>query len=114
MEDIYRMVDQKKTRAKLALRNADRVYVETGDDFYAPHVNGWYEVQNVDAERCRWELHAGATRLKTFVSERGVGMIIEHEYDRYGDSTWDAAKQRCNWIYISVRLYQLTEVNPLV
>lgn len=82
------------------------IYIECKEDFYGPSVNAWYVVQSVDDESARLKVGRDKETYKIFENCKGICFIIEHEYNKYGDSTWSEPKQCYAFIYVSIDVYR--------
>tara|TARA_B110000196_G_scaffold320186_1_gene341009 strand:+ start:1180 stop:1440 length:261 start_codon:yes stop_codon:yes gene_type:complete len=82
------------------------IYVECLDDFYSPFVDAWYVIQEVDRDSGRLKIKRNNSVYKVFENEKGICLIIEHKYNKYGDSTWSDAKECYAFIYVSIGVYR--------
>lgn len=87
-------------------RPGEMIYIECKDDFYGKFVSAWYVVQSVDDDSARLKVTRNNEVYKIFENQKGICFIIEHEYNKYGESTWSDAKQCYAFIYVSIAVYR--------
>ena len=87
----------------------DEVFVNARDDFYKQFLKGWFRVTKVESAKDRFTVHSEAqgTTLKMFRNSKGICCIVEHEYNEYGESTWDSVRKQHRFIFVPVDLYAI-------
>ena len=83
------------------------MFIEAKDDFYKPFLRGWFSVDSVVAAKGRFTLRDKNTgeKYKCFRNRQGVCCVVEHKYNRYGESTWDSEKQQYRFIFAPVDMW---------
>lgn len=89
----------------------DLVYMEATDDFYRPHLSGWFLVTSVAADKDRFTVASAGSHnndsYKMFRNHKGFCCVVEHEYDRFGESTWDEEKCQHRFIFVTVNMFAM-------
>ena len=97
------------------LRVGDLLYVGAErDEFYSRVLDGWYDVVGVDLARARLYIQRRtptrrAPKLKVYERANGFHVLLEHERDRDGRSTWDPVRGFHRWPSVAVRLRRCCE-----
>tara|TARA_Y100000389_G_C17406004_1_gene488088 strand:- start:54 stop:356 length:303 start_codon:yes stop_codon:yes gene_type:complete len=89
------------------IATGDRVFVEAIDDFYKQFLHGWFTAESVVTEKGRFTLNNITTneKYKMFRNRQGICCVVEHDYNRYGESTWDSVKEQHRFIFVPVDMY---------
>jgi len=89
------------------LATGDHVFIEAKDDFYKQFLRGWFFVDSVVPEKDRFTLkdHNNDDKYKMFRNRQGICCVVEHEYNAYGESTWDPVKKQHRFIFVPVDMY---------
>lgn len=97
-------------RGEWDLSTGDEVFFEAKDEFYQPFLRGWFQVDTVVHAKDRFTVKNETTgdTFKMFRNKQGVCCVVEHEYDKYGMSTWDEHRQQYRFIFVPVDLYVKT------
>lgn len=83
------------------------MYVQSQNEFYAASIDGWYSIKNVDFEQgnARLKIERDGHAYKVFENDKGICFIVEHEYNQYGESTWNHRRQVYSFIYVAIDAY---------
>ena len=89
------------------LTTGDEVFIEAKEEFYKPFLKGWFNVSTVSSTKNRFTIQRADCNegYKMFRNRHGICCVVEHEYDKYGNSTWDDAKQQYRFIFVPVDLF---------
>lgn len=89
------------------IETGDEVFVEATDKFYKQFLRGWYNVDSVVPEKGRFTIKndSSGEKFKMFRNKHGMCCVVEHEFDRYGESTWDQEKQQYRFIFVPVDFF---------
>lgn len=89
------------------IRSGDVVFIEAKDDFYKVHLSGWFNITSVTSEKDRFAItnHKNGDSFKMFRNKQGICCVVEHEYNKYGESTWDEEKQLHRFIFVPVDMF---------
>lgn len=92
------------------LTKGNQVFIQARDEFYKQCLCGWFTVSTISSQKDRFTImnNESGEGYKMFRNKQGVCCVVEHNYDKYGDSTWDDAKQQYRFIFVPVDLYVKT------
>lgn len=90
-----------------AIVGGGQVFIEAKDDFYRQFLRGWFTVDSVVVEKNRFTVRDNKTggKYKMFRNRQGICCVVEHEFNRYGESTWDSEKQQHRYIFVPIEMY---------
>ena len=93
--------------AECHIRKDDDVFIEAKDEFYKQYLHGWFKVTSVAWEKGRFNIESQTNddKFKMFRNHKGICCVVEHQYDKYGVSTWDSEKKLYRFIFVPVDLY---------
>ena len=88
----------------------DQVFIQAKDAFYKPFLCGWFTVNTTSPEKDRFTMENNESDegYKMFRNKQGICCVVEHECDKYGESTWDDVKEQYRFIFVPVDLYVKT------
>ena len=94
-------------RGAWKLRVGDTVFIQCKDDFYKNHLRGWFSVTSVDAAKSRLMIReeGGSDEFKVFHNRSSFCAIVEHEFNKYGESTWDEKKKQHRFIFVQISMF---------
>lgn len=89
------------------LKKADHVFIQAKDEFYNQFLCGWFTVNTTSSKKDRFTMNSKKSGecYKMFRNKQGLCCVVEHEYDKHGESTWDDVKQQFRFIFVPVDFY---------